>query len=1097
METEAGDRVSAQVKQWRDDLIDLTRRNRLLSLPRGGARSGYLQIVSPDPAGVIARLVGAERDWRFHYPPLEEVDRDDSVLAAALQSEDPDLDDKVHDDELLTDASSAKLLSAKLHTLSRKATTEFLDKGIRVLYLALGTLEWREADGADPQRSPLVLVPVALERESPRDPFRLAGTDEDAVLNPALAVKVDVEFGITLPEPEDLLDVDRVLAAVQSVVMKGHREWSVSPEVLLGAFSFHKEAMYRDLKENESQVVGHDLVRVLANDTVRSSSLAFAPPDDDDLDERVPPEEMASILDADSTQRECIAAGREGRSFVMDGPPGSGKSQTIANLIAELLANSKTVLFVSEKAAALDVVKSRLDNRGLGGYVLELHSHKATRKEVAQTLAAAAGQRLRQKSSLSAGEVAEARQKRRELSAYAAAQNEVRQPFGRSLHWAIGRVAELSDQLPTADALPVPDIDPLSLSVEDFDQIRAWATTLASAWEPVEAGDDFVWRDLADPTDALAHRTALENDIHQTRKLLGELRRLSTSAADQVGLDPPSDLAGCEAVAAVVGALVDHPDVPLLWLTRDLVPAGALLGELLQDHRRHRDLVDALDHWRLDWRAVAIDADDALQSVRAAMASLDLPSGSGSWTSGDLKRAEDFAAWLSSEGVALRQAAADLAARLGLDREDPTPGDVHSLIDIASVAARPDLPEHNWFSRSGLDNARRGLGMVKPILDNYRDLTAQLRALFNDQVFQLDIESFYSGPTDLVPDLSRWKVAGRGNRKQLQACVPEGKITDHVVAALPLVRQWRSTSTQLSDASPAAGSLLGEHYFRSFGTDLDAVERAVATAEEVLWLLGADQVPSLLSQRLARGSGEVTEIASAAENVRTRCAAWTGALSGLGTTGEQHLARPIGVVAGIATAQAARVADARRVVAQLTADPAHSLDDLAALAAQRRALAEIEARFTAKDEEARAELGPSYCGLSTDWVGLAAALSWAEAIQRLVGGPVSAEAAQAMLVAPAEQLASGLRRPSDDYRKRVAAIKALFLAEYGAQLDADLAGNFDDAEELLQSLDRTGGIETLEHLPAGALFPCGCGPRGDGGRSGRATSRPTARRRPD
>ena len=95
------------------------------------------------------------------------------------------------------------------------------------------------------------------------------------------------------------------------------------------------------------------------------------------------------ILDADSAQRACIAAALAGRSFTIDGPPGTGKSQTIANMVGALLFVGKTVLVVSHKAAALDVVADRLADAGLGGYLLELHSHKATRKEVAASLAAA------------------------------------------------------------------------------------------------------------------------------------------------------------------------------------------------------------------------------------------------------------------------------------------------------------------------------------------------------------------------------------------------------------------------------------------------------------------------------------------------------------------------------------------------------------------------------------------------------------------------------------------------------------------------------------------------------------------------------------
>jgi MoxR-like ATPase len=115
-------------------------------------------------------------------------------------------------------------------------------------------------------------------------------------------------------------------------------------------------------------------------------AFTFDPPPEPDLDERHPPEAMISILDCDASQRQCLVAAALGHSFVMEGPPGTGKSQTIANMIADALGRGRTVLFVSEKAAALEVVYRRLHDAGLSEYVLELHSHKATRKQVAQTL---------------------------------------------------------------------------------------------------------------------------------------------------------------------------------------------------------------------------------------------------------------------------------------------------------------------------------------------------------------------------------------------------------------------------------------------------------------------------------------------------------------------------------------------------------------------------------------------------------------------------------------------------------------------------------------------------------------------------------------
>ena len=167
-------------------------------------------------------------------------------------------------------------------------------------------------------------------------------------------------------------------------------------DCVLATLSFTKETIYRDLLDNENLIFESNLVKAITIGGDAREDLAFKPisHNSDELDELHPPESLNSILDADGTQRACIVAAKEGRSFVMDGPPGSGKSQTIANVIAELLGLGKSVLFVSEKIAALEVVKKRLDESQLGEFVIELHSHKATRKAVASQLGDAVRKRL-------------------------------------------------------------------------------------------------------------------------------------------------------------------------------------------------------------------------------------------------------------------------------------------------------------------------------------------------------------------------------------------------------------------------------------------------------------------------------------------------------------------------------------------------------------------------------------------------------------------------------------------------------------------------------------------------------------------------------
>lgn len=160
--------------------------------------------------------------------------------------------------------------------------------------------------------------------------------------------------------------------------------WSVSREVKLGIFSFLKINMYRDLLNHADTISQNTNIKRILNSGSESQT-------DNGDGENHPsvrnPMSFHTVVDADSSQLEAIALAKSGTSFVLQGPPGTGKSQTITNIIAECLANGKKVLFVSEKLAALEVVYDKLEKAGLSDFCLQLHSHKANKKDVIAELA--------------------------------------------------------------------------------------------------------------------------------------------------------------------------------------------------------------------------------------------------------------------------------------------------------------------------------------------------------------------------------------------------------------------------------------------------------------------------------------------------------------------------------------------------------------------------------------------------------------------------------------------------------------------------------------------------------------------------------------
>ena len=345
------------------------------------------------PTEVFRLLVGERKAMTFKAGPEDYGSESEEyeLLAQPEQKEEDGRPAARHfDRQLQTNLPSAKLQSRLLKT-DHDARVFIEEQGVNIFYLALGMLRWFEAGSSqEPRRAPLILVPVTMERSNVRERFRLRYTEEDLDDNLSLMNKLWLEFGIQLPQmpPQEDLDIAAYFDAVEESV-RGEPRWSVDRDaVVIGFFSFGKLLMYRDLDGgNWPQGRGpsdHPIIRVLFDDNTSEAEPQL--PEDELLDRHVDPTEVHQVMDADSSQTLALLDVKSGRNLVVQGPPGTGKSQTITNIIAEAVGHGRTVLFVAEKMAALEVVKRRLDAVELGEACLELHSRKANKKLLLQEL---------------------------------------------------------------------------------------------------------------------------------------------------------------------------------------------------------------------------------------------------------------------------------------------------------------------------------------------------------------------------------------------------------------------------------------------------------------------------------------------------------------------------------------------------------------------------------------------------------------------------------------------------------------------------------------------------------------------------------------
>ena len=384
--------IAKKLERARDELLDLSARNRLLNMPRQSRASRIIEVVDEKSPEVYRLLVTEGRTMTFlpgRGNTAQSDDAETDEIKELAQPEDDSRDDRGvlrrHADTRLQTRLTAVGLQKRLLELYLDARTLEDEQGVNILYLALGTLRWVDAHNKEVERyAPLVLVPVSLERASAQERFRLKWRQEDCSSNLSLEAFLDRIHLLKLPAfaAGDDFDYPTYVSQVADVVA-AKDGWSVQPDdIVVGFFSFAKFLMYRDLDPAnwpaEAQLTERTLIRTLlesgfAEETERISDEAH-------LDESIGPADMRHIYDSDSSQVLAAFEARKGASLVIQGPPGTGKSQTIANIIGEAVADGKTVLFVAEKMAALEVVKRRLDLAGIGDACLELHSNKANRK---------------------------------------------------------------------------------------------------------------------------------------------------------------------------------------------------------------------------------------------------------------------------------------------------------------------------------------------------------------------------------------------------------------------------------------------------------------------------------------------------------------------------------------------------------------------------------------------------------------------------------------------------------------------------------------------------------------------------------------------
>ena len=514
---------------WERKLLDLSLRNLLINMRM---TKSIVPLLASD-VSVLEDALSDGEEFQVMPRPAEMGLPKDGVYIEMLSNlgtfEDYiNLESKHH---RLHSLYNEKELNSSLTKIYRSAKTSMEENGASTLYLALGLLRWFEGKSDAPRYAPVVMIPIEIVRKSAKKGYAMHMRDEDAQINITLLEFLKQNYDIYIngltppPEDEHGLDIPRIFAIIRKAVMSLSM-WDVVEVGVIGNFSFSQFVMWNDIHNNHKFLENSKIVTSLMNGAVQWD--CAIPKDIDKQSAYLP-------VAVDASQLRAINMAAEGVSFVLHGPPGTGKSQTITAMIANALTKGKTILFVAEKMAALEVVQKRLTSLGIDDFCLELHSNKATKKAVLDQLKHGLeldqiGERTEYQS-----KIEDIRKIRSELDAYAQALHK-RRSFGKSVR----ELMDIYETIPEQNVMISFDHNDVKILTEsELDHQKYALERLVAAGNGIGHPHDHPLSSIHSTAYSQQMKFQLQQDIADYQKSLEELKNTSVEFVKETGLDMP------------------------------------------------------------------------------------------------------------------------------------------------------------------------------------------------------------------------------------------------------------------------------------------------------------------------------------------------------------------------------------------------------------------------------------------------------------------------------------------------------------------------------------------------------------------------------
>ncbi|MCK9573037.1 MAG: DUF4011 domain-containing protein, partial [Candidatus Omnitrophica bacterium] len=545
----------------KEKLINLTRQNNLLFYKKRKLSTLVLKV---DNIQSFYDALLDEKEFSFWEFPEERPEEQDKLtdeaqlLQEGNQSKTTENIDWLlvkppEEDEIVCEFSSNDELHKILKNLYRRAKTEYEERGLNIAFIFFGLVEWSEKQNGEFIKTPLVLAPITIEHKSASESYQIMLGDDEVILNPALRVKFKRDFNISFPEfennPEDW-NLEKYFALIERELTPLHMK--ISQDVHVGLFSFHKLIMYNDYEKNHELLKQHPLISCFGGegkiDNIDSGGNDYS---EESLEESKDIKRQFYVLDADSSQQKCIETARKGESFVMVGPPGTGKSQTIANIIAEFIEDGKSILFVSEKMAALEVVFKRLKGCGLIDFCLVI-------EELGRSLA----EKTIPKETISDTDYTQFLRLRKRLNDYLLALHSRREPLKMSVYEVLSQLASIDYLLYIPTGLRS---DIRGLTQEALVEFDGLFDTLETLWDVFIKGDEFPWYGFSSLEYSPSARYRMEELLDKIITKTNEAVSQKNSFQNTLGLPSAVSIKDFQEMIVIIEMLAQNIYVPSSW----------------------------------------------------------------------------------------------------------------------------------------------------------------------------------------------------------------------------------------------------------------------------------------------------------------------------------------------------------------------------------------------------------------------------------------------------------------------------------------------------------------------------------------------------